>query len=119
MVEDISKDWKYYSKEVEVYRLVTQVGEFYLSYRQGEEVKKILASKKDKDRMIFVDESNGIRMFLIQAIFKEKKKFYELSGSVKKRLLQEGVFTQEELSEFSDKVRTTLPEFNRVERLNG
>ena len=114
-----STDWVYYSKQVEVYRLTTQNDEFFITISQGEVVKQMLRDADGKDRMIFLNDSTGIRLFLIQSISKVKKRFFELPNSVRQRILQEGeVFTEKELAGFSSEVRQLLP-IKRVERLNG
>ena len=112
-------DWVYYSREIEVYKLVTQVGEFIVTLSQGEVVKQMLGEADGQNRMIFIDGTTGVRLYLIQSISKVKKRFFELPDSVKRKLLSEGdVFSEEEIAGFSIKVCQQLGN-KEVDKLDG
>ena len=104
MENTINQDWSYYRKEIEVYRLVTTLGDFYIPIKQGEIIKEMLGQQEGKDRCITIGDVT-VRLFLIQGLIKEKKKFFELPDAVKTKLLEdEEVFTREELAGFSKNV---------------
>lgn len=119
MENTINQDWPYYRKEVEVYRLVTTLGDFYIPINHGEMIKNMLSEQEGKDRCITIGDVT-IRLFLIQGLIKEKKKFYELPDTVKIALLNEAeIFTKKELEGFSDKVLKNLKISDGGRLLNG
>lgn len=119
MNNPINQDWSYYRKEVEVYKIITSTGNFYVSINQGEVIKNMLNEQERKDRFITIGGAT-IRLFLIQALLKEKKKFYELPKELKAKFIQTGTaFTQEELSSFSTSLQAQLKGLEEGKLLEG
>lgn len=119
MENPINQDWFYYRREVDVYKVVTSAGTFYVSSTQGETIKDMLVEQEGKDRFITIGGAT-IRLFIIQALVKERKKFYELPKELKAGLLKSGtVFTQEELASLSDGLKASLDALGGRKLLNG
>lgn len=107
-VADTSLDWKYFSKEVEVYKIVTQHKTFWVSKAQVEALKPLIGDIKHKDRMVFIGDE-GVRVFSILGIVKEKQRFCQLPEELQRSLLKtEGIFEEAELEGFSKNVRLIL-----------
>ena len=115
MIDD--KDWVCLGKKVIVYRLITQNQSFYVSKAQAEKIIEILADESENNTvLVFGDEAT--RAYMIQTIVKEEKRFMELPDYTKRKLLEEGIFTQDQLDGFTDNLKKLLP-LDGIKQLNG
>jgi len=106
--EDSTLDWRYFSKEVEVYKIVTQYKDFWVSEAQMKALWPAIADVSHKDKMVSIGDE-AIRVFSILGVVKEKQRFCELPKELQKGLLKtENIFDEQELEGFSDGVRLLL-----------